>query len=453
MPTFDDGGVATFQPSTTYNLTVEATDLAGNAMPAPFPFSFTTASPPDTTPPTLVSSLPVDMATAIPVNTSIVLTFSEPMNSATVEATLRFNGSVRPGTYTWNSNFTTVRFTPTSNWTNSTAYTISFNPPPQDNANNPMTPATRSFTTNTVTDTTAATVVSRVPATGATGVATRTGCSLFRNSTTVTLTFSSAVDRVSTSAAFSVLDGSTVVPGTISFDATGTILTFTPRAAFSFDTLYSVRLNDTTNIARDLQMNPMANVNYTFRTMREVTTIIFNTPSTSGRILSGTVLGQSTVASNVAIRVGEFNSTVRSRGHVSFDLSAIPSNVYCVNATTLQLEQTGVNGTPYGASNLGDLVAEVVNMGALDATDYSAAALPGGFLQSNATVLSTDPSFGNKTAQVAHQVRSALGQLVPSNVRWRLRFTNDTMSMGTVDNASFQNTTVNGRLVVRYEAP
>lgn len=453
MPTFDDGGVATFQPSRTYNLSVEATDLAGNAMAAPFPFSFTTASPPDTTPPTLVDSLPVDMATGVPVNTSIVLTFSEPMNSATVEATLRFNGSARAGTYAWTSNFTTVRFTPTSNWSNNTAYAISFNPQPQDNASNPMTPATRSFTTNAVTDTTAAFVVTRVPATGATGVATRTGCAIFRSNSTVSLTFSSPVDRVSTTAAFTVLEGSTPVTGTISFDAPGTMLTFSPARPFAFDTQYSVRLNDTTNIARDLQMNPMANVNYTFRTMREVNIVILNTPASSGRILSAGVLGQSTVANNVAIRVGEFNSTVRSRGHVTFDLSAIPSNVYCVNATTLQLEQTGVNGTPYGASNLGDLMAEVVNMGTLDATDYSAAALSGGLFQPNATVLSTDPSFGNKTAQVAHQVRIALSQLTPANVRWRLRFSNDSMSSGTVDNASLQNTLGNGRLLVRYEAP
>ena len=44
MPSFDDGGVASYQASTTYNLTVEAADVAGNAMAMPFPFSFTTAA-------------------------------------------------------------------------------------------------------------------------------------------------------------------------------------------------------------------------------------------------------------------------------------------------------------------------------------------------------------------------------------------------------------------------
>lgn len=68
-------------------------------------------------------------------------------------------------------------------------------------------------------------------------------------------------------------------------------------------------------------------------------------------------------------------------------------------------------------------------------------------------MLSTDATFGLKSAQVAGQVRLALGQATPANVRWRLRFTNDAMSSGTVDNASFQNTLLNGRLIVRFEAP
>lgn len=456
MPSFDDGGVATFQASTTYNVTVEATDVAGNAMAMPYPFSFTTASPPDTTPPTLVSILPADSATAVPTNSSVVMTFSEPMNTATVEAGLRFNGSVRTGTYTWSNQNRVVRFSPTATWTASTSYTASFMTAPTDVAGNPMASVSRSFTTGTGTDLTAATVTNRSPNTGAMGVPTRTGCDIFffRSDTTVQLTFSSPVDPVTTAAAFTLLDGTTPVQGTVTLSAAGTVLTFSPRTTLAFNTTYTVRLGDASTTAKDLQGNNITNVLYTFTTMREITRTIFINNTASGRILSAAVSGQQTVASNVAIRVGEFNTTVRSRGHATFDLSVLPSNLYCVNNATLTFEQTGVNGTPYGSTALGDVIAEVVNMGVgIDATDYSAAALSASLGNVNATVLSSDPSFGLKSAQVAGQVRLALAQAVPGNVRWRLRFSNDAMSAGAIDNASFQNTTAGARLVIRYEAP
>lgn len=456
MPSFDDGGVATFQASTAYNVTVEATDVAGNAMAMPFPFTFTTASPPDTTPPTLVSILPADSSTGVPTNSSVVMTFSEAMNTTTVESGLRFNGSVRTGTYTWSNQNRVVRFSPTAAWTASTAYNLSFMTAPTDVAGNAMASVSRSFTTGTGTDLTAATVTGRSPNTSATGVATKSGCdiSFFRLDTTVQLTFSSPVDPVTTAAAFTLLDGSTPVAGTVSLNAAGTVLTFSPRTTLAFNTVYTVRLGDASTTAKDLQGNNITNVLYNFTTMREITRTIFINNTLSGRILSGAVAGQQTVANNVAIRVGEFNAAVRSRGHATFDLSVLPSNLYCVNSATITFEQTGVNGTPYGSTALGDVVSEVVNMGlGIDATDYSAAAISSTFGNTNATVLSSDPSFGFKSAQVAGQVRLALAQATPGNVRWRLRFSNDAMSSGAIDNASFQNTTAGARLVIRYEAP
>lgn len=454
MPTFDDGGVGTFQPATNYSLTVEASDTAGNAMASPYLFNFTTASPADVTAPTLVSILPADLSTGVALNTAIVMIFSEPMNTTTVETRLRLNGSARPGTFVWNATNTTVRFVPTTAWTASTAYTVAFSTPPTDVAGNALGSISPSFTTGTLTDNTAVTVTNRAPATSATGVPTRVGCSVFRSFNVVALTFSGPVDPVSVAAAFKVLNGSTAVTGTISFNAAGTIVTFTPSAAFAFNTTYTVQLNDGTNIALDLQRNPIANVSYTFTTLREQNRIIFNTPTGSGRILSANVLGQTTVATNVAIRVGEFNATVRSRGFVSFDLSAIPANTYCVSAASLVLEQTGVNGTPYGARNLGNVVSEVVDMGiAVAAADYSSAAIASGLGNPNATILSTDETLGLKTGSATGQVRLARAQPTPATVRWRLRFENDSMSAGAIDNASFQNTVSGGFLNVRFEAP
>jgi len=57
-------------------------DLAGNALPQDISGSFTTAgSPPDNTPPSLVSSSPVNGATGVALNSTVSFTFSEMMNS------------------------------------------------------------------------------------------------------------------------------------------------------------------------------------------------------------------------------------------------------------------------------------------------------------------------------------------------------------------------------------
>jgi hypothetical protein len=454
MPTSDDGGVGSFQPATTYALAVEASDIAGNAMASPQQFSFATASPQDTKAPTLVSMLPVDLSTDVPLNTALVITFSEPMNASSVENRLRLNGAALPGTFLWNATNSTVRFVPAAPWSANTAYTAGFSAGPTDIAGNPLAPVSLSFTTAATADNTAVTVTNRSPAANATGVPTRTGCSAIRFNNVVILTFSGPVDPVSVAGAFKVLNGAMPVAGTIGFGASGATVTFTPSVAFSFNTTYTVQLNDGTNMALDLQRNPIANVSYSFTTLRELKRTIYNTPTASGRILSAPVGGQSTVASNVSIRVGEFSSTVRSRGFVWFDLSVIPANAVCVTTASLLLEQAGVNGAPYGATNLGNIVSEIVDMGAVvTPAAYDAIAIPSTRLNKNTSVLSTEASFGLKTGTATGQVRLARAAPMPESVRWRLRFDADAMSDGAIENASFQNTTLSGRLVVRFEAP
>ncbi|MDP3237361.1 MAG: Ig-like domain-containing protein, partial [Myxococcales bacterium] len=454
MPIFDDGGVATYQPATNYAVTVEASDVAGNSMTAPYPFSFTTAAPADMVAPTLVSILPADTTTNVALNTVIVMTFSEPMNTATVQSGLRINGATRAGTFGWNATNSVVRFTPTANWSASTPYTVAFSAPPTDVAGNPLGSVSVSFTTGTAIDAIAATIVNRSPATNATGVPTQTGCDFLRQVNVVTLTYNSAVDPVSFAAAFRVLQGTTPVAGTIRFNPTGTVVTFAPSVRFNFGTTYTVEVNNGGNIALDLQRNPIANLSYSFSTLLEYNRVIYATPTASGRILSGAVLGQSTVATNVAIRVGEFNAATRSRGFLSFPLAAIPSNTYCLTSASLVLEQTGVNGTPYGTASLGNVLSEAVNMGdTVSGADYATPAITGNFINPNLATLVTEPSLGFKTALITGQVRLARAQAVPANVRWRLRFTNDAMTVGGIDNASFQNIAFSGRLVVRYEAP
>src|SRR5262249_10877836 len=73
------GTTATFTPSsslafgTTYTATITtgATDAAGNPLAANYSFSFTTGAAPDTTPPTVSSTSPVNGAAGVAVNTSV----------------------------------------------------------------------------------------------------------------------------------------------------------------------------------------------------------------------------------------------------------------------------------------------------------------------------------------------------------------------------------------------
>jgi len=87
--------VATFTPaanlqgSTTYTaaITTSVKDVAGNALATAYVWSFTTGPAPDTTSPTVSSTLPANGATCVPTETPFVTaTFSEAVSSQTVNA-------------------------------------------------------------------------------------------------------------------------------------------------------------------------------------------------------------------------------------------------------------------------------------------------------------------------------------------------------------------------------
>jgi len=73
-------------PATLYTATITAgaTDLAGNVLTSPYSWSFTTGAAPDTTAPTVSSTVPLATATGVPVNTHVTAIFSEPMDPLSV---------------------------------------------------------------------------------------------------------------------------------------------------------------------------------------------------------------------------------------------------------------------------------------------------------------------------------------------------------------------------------
>ncbi|MGC2671529.1 MAG: Ig-like domain-containing protein [Candidatus Acidiferrum sp.] len=250
------GSTATFTPTTllanstlfTATITTGAKDPAGAALAANFVWTFTTAPPP-----TVVSTVPANLATAVAVNTIISATFSEAMNAATINGTtfLVTGPGATPvaGTVTYAGS--TATFNPTLALANSTLYTATITTGAKD-------PTGAGLAANYVwTFTTAPppTVVSTVPLNGAVGVA---------QSTTVSATFSEPMEASTINTTTFTLAGPGVTPVTGSVNFAGSTATFAPATTLATGTLYTATI---TTGAKDPTGAPLAaNYVWTFTT-------------------------------------------------------------------------------------------------------------------------------------------------------------------------------------------
>ena len=154
------GTTASFKPtadlasSTTYTarITTGVKDLAGNAMAANKLWSFTTGTTLDTIAPTVVSTSPTDTSTGVATNSTIIVTFSEPVSAATLSTgSFTLQGStVVAGAVTSVGKIAT--FTPASNLASGTTYTATITTGVTDLAGLHLAaPYLWSFTTGTTT--------------------------------------------------------------------------------------------------------------------------------------------------------------------------------------------------------------------------------------------------------------------------------------------------------------
>jgi methionine-rich copper-binding protein CopC len=255
--------VATFTPSaalangTGYTVTVTTgvKDVAGNAMASQFTSSFTTIAAPDTTAPTVVSTYPANFDTEIPIDTAITVAFSEAMKPSTINSTnFRVNetvgGASVAGTVTYNTTTFTAKFKPTSLLKNNTSYTVTVTTGVQDSAGNALAgDKVFSFTTTKFPS-----VIATSPANNATGVAI---------SAPVTATFSEAMDATTitvTTFSLKTTVGSVSVAGTVSYNASTHVATFTPTAPLAPGTGYTATI---TTGAKDTSGNALPS-NYVF---------------------------------------------------------------------------------------------------------------------------------------------------------------------------------------------
>jgi len=250
--------VATFTPSppltsnTAYTVTIVGSvrDVAGNEMGANVVSTFTTG---DNVAPRVESTTPVDLATNVPTNVILSATFSEAMDSATINAMtflLRStqSGAAVLGTVKYNPSTFTATFTPSSPLLGATTYTATITIGAKDVAGNPLTES-RSWTFITV-DNTAPTVRTVSPGDSASGVAITSA---------VTVTFSEPMNASTiTTTTFNLRNTGTGAPvaGTITYNAAANSATFTPSAPLANGTNYTVTV---TKGVTDIGGNPLAN--------------------------------------------------------------------------------------------------------------------------------------------------------------------------------------------------
>ena len=249
--TFTPSGNLSYSTTYTAMITTGVKDEAGNPMVSDYTWSFITEAAPDTTPPTVISTSPANGATDVAINSAITATFSERMDASTITTdtfTVSVGGSVVSGTVSYNTGQKKATFTPSSNLSNSTAYTAMITTGVKDEAGNAMASDYHwSFTTASAPDTTPPTVSSTSPINGATGVAV---------STIITATFSEEMDASTiTTDTFTVGSSGGNVSGTVSYNSGLKTATFTPSGNLSDSTAYSAMI---TTGAKDVAGNAMA---------------------------------------------------------------------------------------------------------------------------------------------------------------------------------------------------
>ena len=245
-------------------------DDDNNKSASTYTWDFTTAGGGiDETPPTLLSVVPTNNASAIALNSKITATFNEAMNVTTINATnftLKQGTTAISGTVAYSG--TTATFTPSSALTANTVYTGTITTGAKDVSGNALASNyTWSFTTATASpvDVTPPTVLSVLPTNNATNVAANTH---------PTVTFSEAMNSTTiNTTSFTLKQGSTNVAGTVAYS--GTSASFTPSSALAANTVYTGTI---TTGAKDAAGNAISsNYTWSFTTAQAAPVISFAT--------------------------------------------------------------------------------------------------------------------------------------------------------------------------------
>lgn len=240
----------------TATISTAAQDSTGVALADAFVWQFTTAATTDTSRPSVTLTIPDDGATAVATNSKITAKFSEEMDPATLTATsftLVGPGTTAvAGTVSYTVGTQTATFTPTAVLASNTVFTATITTLAKDlSANALAADKVWTFTTGTLTDTTAPTVTLVNPVDLSNNVAINSR---------VNATFSEAMDPSTINTASFTLQvngpplGNALV-GTVSYDVQSHVATFTPTNDLVANTEY---LATVTTLSKDLAGNALA---------------------------------------------------------------------------------------------------------------------------------------------------------------------------------------------------
>ena len=242
---FTPSAPATLAPDTrfTATITTAATDLAGNALAANAAWSFTTAALPDTSRPSVVSTVPLSNASAVATNSRLTASFSEGMNPSSISSSSftlvnSSMGTSVAGSVSYSVASRTATFTPANGalLAGSSSFTARISTAVTDLAGNALAGNTAlasgagdhvwTFATAALTDATAPEVMGVSPLDGSTAVC---------RGSAVSASFSEAMDPDTLgSNSFTVSDNGTAVAGSVSYNAQNRIASFAPADAAGF---------------------------------------------------------------------------------------------------------------------------------------------------------------------------------------------------------------------------
>lgn len=201
----------------------------------------------DTTPPTVIYTAPIKGATSVALSQQPVVAFSEDMDPATITAkTFTLKQGATPVSGKVSSSAAIATFTPASDFEKNKAYTATITTGAKDPAGNALASNYEwVFSTGSIADTTAPTVILTSPLKGAI---------VAPGNQKTSVAFSEAMDPASINAAtFTLKQGVTPVPGKVS-SSTATA-TFAPTSDLEQGKVYTGTI--TTGV-KDLAGNPLA---------------------------------------------------------------------------------------------------------------------------------------------------------------------------------------------------
>jgi hypothetical protein len=345
---------ANLTASTVYTATITsgATSALGNTLAANFVWTFTTGTTTQTSAPTIISTNPVNGATAVPINQKILVIFSTAMNAATINSTTFTvtgpGATPVSGAVSYAAGSNAALFIPTANLAPSTTFTATVTNGAQDLAGNALgsgaVPNPWTFATGTAASTTAPTITLTNPANSATAV---------QLNATVNATFSEAMDPTTlTSATFtlSATLAGTPVTGTVSYASATDIATFTPTSLLAANTKYTATV---TTGAKDMFGNALAAGAvpnpWTFTTGAAMGLQPINLASTSTFGSFGGTGGITNQGINTEINNGNIGTTAVSTTVTGFNDTTLPGSPAPCRYTETPLNVGVVNGEIYTA--------------------------------------------------------------------------------------------------------